>query len=79
MEGETSFGYSESRGREMSVRYVVDEQGRPREVILAIGDYEELLERAEDAEALALLRRLKSEPQEYVKLEEALAGLDLGV
>ena len=63
----------------MDVRYVVDEQGNPREVILAIGDYEELLERAEDAEALALLRRLKSEPREYVKLEEALAGLDADV
>ena len=72
MEGGTSFGYSEGRGANMDVRYVVDEQGRPREVILAIGDYEELLERAEDAEALSLLRQ----PREYVKLEEALAGLD---
>ena len=60
----------------MDVRYVVDEHGRPREVILGNGDYEEPLERAEDAEALALLRRLKSEPREHVELEEALAGFD---
>ena len=79
MEGKGGIGYSECRGMEMGVRYVVDEQGRPREVILAIGDYEELLERVEDAEALALLRRLKSEPREYVNLEEALAGLDADV
>jgi len=79
MEGRTAFQYSEGRGKRVDVRYVVDEQGNPREVILAIGDYEELLERAEDAEALALLRRLKSEPREYVTLEEALAGLDADV
>jgi hypothetical protein len=59
----------------MDVRYVVDEQGRLREVIVGIGDFEELLDRAEDTEALALLRRLKAETRKYVKLEEAIAGL----
>ena len=60
----------------MSVRYFVDEAGKARQVLMDIEEYEELLERAEDAEALAFLRHFESQPHQYVGLEEALAGLD---
>ena len=73
------FGYIEYGSNTMDARIFVDEKGKPRQVLLDIEDYQELLERAEDAEALAFLRKLKSEPHEYVGLEEALAGLSSDV
>ena len=39
----------------MSVQYVVNDQGKPVQVLLNIAEYEELLERVEDTEAVAML------------------------
>jgi hypothetical protein len=63
----------------MSVQFVVDQKGKPRQVLLDIEEYEELLERVEDSDALEFIRQFKSESHEYVGLEEALAGLDADV
>jgi hypothetical protein len=71
-----SFGYIEGGSDAMDVRYVVDKAGKPRQVILDIEEYEELLERADDAEALAFLRQFESQPHEYVSLQEAFGELD---
>jgi hypothetical protein len=45
----------------MNVRYVVDLKGKIQQVLLSIKDYEQLLVRAKDTEALAKLRRMKKE------------------
>lgn len=43
----------------MSVQYIVDKAGKKTGVFLSIEEYEELLERAEDTEALEMLRNMK--------------------
>ena len=53
---------------------IVMRKGKPVAVILPIADYEELLERAEDAEDVAWLRRARKKPLRYRPLEEYLAG-----
>jgi PHD/YefM family antitoxin component YafN of YafNO toxin-antitoxin module len=53
---------------------IVMRKGKPVAVILPIADYEELLERAEDAEDVAWLRRARKKPLHYRPLEEYLAG-----
>ena len=63
----------------MDVRYVVDVRGKPRQVILDIEEYRELLERLEDAEAVTFLRQFTSGPRQWVTLEDALSGLDADV
>jgi hypothetical protein len=46
----------------MSVQYIVDKAGKKTGVFLSIEEYEELLERAEDTEALEMLRNMKEKP-----------------
>jgi len=53
---------------------IVMRKGKPVAVILPIADYEELLERAEDAEDEAWLKRARKKPLHYRPLEEYLAG-----
>ena len=53
---------------------IVIHKGKPVSVILAIKDYEELLERVEDAEDVAALKRSRSKPLHYRPLEAYLAG-----
>jgi PHD/YefM family antitoxin component YafN of YafNO toxin-antitoxin module len=48
--------------------------GRPVSVVLPLKDYEELLERLEDTEDAAWLRRLRRKPVKYRPLEEYLAA-----
>ena len=48
-------------------------KGKPVSVILSIKDYEELLERVEDAEDVAWLKRARKKPLHYRPLEEYLA------
>jgi hypothetical protein len=43
-------------------------------VILPIKNYEELLERAEDAEDVAWLKRARQKPLHYRPLEDYLSG-----
>ncbi|HXR03426.1 MAG TPA: type II toxin-antitoxin system prevent-host-death family antitoxin [Verrucomicrobiae bacterium] len=52
---------------------IVTRKGKPVSVILPIKDYEELLERAEDAEDIAWLKRARRKPQHYRPLEDYLA------
>ena len=52
---------------------IVTRNGRPVSVIVPIKDYEELLERVEDAEDIAWLRRTRRKPLHYRPLEDYLA------
>ena len=49
-------------------------KGKPVSVILPIADYEELLERAEDAKDVAWLKAARKKPRQYRPLEDYLAG-----
>lgn len=51
---------------------IVTRKGKPVSVILPIKAYEELLERVEDAEDLAMLKRARKAPLQYRPLEEYL-------
>jgi hypothetical protein len=53
---------------------IVTHKGKPVSVILPIKDYEELLERAEDATDVAWLKRARQKPTHYRPLEDYLAG-----
>ena len=52
---------------------IVTRNGKPVSVILPIKEYEELLERAEDAEDVAWLKRARRRKLHYRPLEECLA------
>ena len=52
---------------------VVTRKGKPVAVIIPIKDYEELLERVEDAEDVASLKRARRKPLHYRPLEDYLA------
>ena len=52
---------------------IVTRKGKPVSVILPIKDYEELLERVEDAEDVTSLKRARRKPLHYRPLEEYLA------
>ena len=53
---------------------IITHKGKPVSVILPIADYEELLERVEDADDVAWLKQARSKPQKYRPLEDYLAG-----
>jgi PHD/YefM family antitoxin component YafN of YafNO toxin-antitoxin module len=52
---------------------IVTHKGKPVSVILPIKDYEELLERVEDAADVAWLKRARRQPLQYRPLAEYLA------
>jgi len=52
---------------------IVTRNGKPVSVIIPIKDYEELLERVEDAEDVAWLKQARGGKLEYRPLEEYLA------
>ena len=52
---------------------IVTRNGKPVSVIIPIKDYEELLERVEDADDLAWLKRARKTPLHYRPLEDYLA------
>jgi len=52
---------------------IVTRNGKAVSVILPIKDYEELLERAEDAEDVAWLKRTRKQAPQYRPLTEYLA------
>jgi PHD/YefM family antitoxin component YafN of YafNO toxin-antitoxin module len=52
---------------------IVTRNGKPVSVIIPIEDYEELLERVEDAEDVAWLKRARRNPLHYRPLEDYLA------
>jgi prevent-host-death family protein len=53
---------------------IVTRKGKPVSVIIPIKDYEELLERVEDAEDVGWLNRARKKPLQYRPLEDYLAG-----
>ena len=53
---------------------IVTRNGKPVSVILPIKVYEELLERAEDVEDTAWLKRARTKPLRYRPLEEYLSS-----
>jgi hypothetical protein len=52
---------------------IVTRNGKPVSVILPIKAYEELLERVEDAQDVAWLKRARRKPLHYRPLEDYLA------
>jgi prevent-host-death family protein len=54
---------------------VILKNGKPNAVILDIKDYQEMLERLEDAHDLKQLRRMRSRPMKFRLLEEVLKDL----
>ncbi len=52
---------------------VIVRDGKPVSVIIPIKEYEELLERLEDAEDIAYLKKLRSKPLSFRPLSEYLA------
>ena len=58
-----------STNRELEI---VTKNGKPVSVIIPIKDYEELLERAEDAGDIAWLKRARNKKRHYRPLEEYL-------
>ncbi len=52
---------------------IVTRKGKPVSVILPIKDYEELLERVEDAEDVTALKRARRKPLQYRPLEDYLS------
>ncbi len=52
---------------------IVTRKGKPVSVIIPIKDYEELLERVEDSDDVAWLKRARRKPLHYRPLEEYLA------
>src|SRR6266850_1053072 len=52
---------------------IVTRKGKPVSVILPIKEYEELLERAEDAEDIAWLKKARRKKPQYRSLEDYLA------
>ena len=52
---------------------IVTRNGKPVSVIIPIKDYKELLERAEDAEDIAWLKRARRKKQHYRPLEEYIS------
>jgi hypothetical protein len=53
---------------------IVMRKGKAVSVILPIAEYQELLERLEDAEDMAWLKRARKKPLQYRPLEDYLAG-----
>ena len=54
---------------------IITKNGKPVSVILPIKKYQEILERLEDAEDVAWLRRMRRKKLHFRPLEDVLAGL----
>lgn len=53
---------------------VITRGGKPVSVILPIKEYQELIERLEDAEDVAYLKKARSKPQSFRPLKDYLAA-----
>ena len=51
---------------------IIIRDGKPSAVILDIEDYQEMLERLEDAEDLKMLEEMRRKPLEFKRLEDFL-------
>ena len=59
----------------MSVQYVVDAEGHPTSVVLPLDEYQELLEKLEDTEALQMVEARMSEGLDLMDFDEFIDGL----
>ena len=59
----------------MSVQYVVDAEGHPTSVVLPLDEYQELLEKLEDTEALQMVEARISEGLDLMDFNEFIDGL----
>jgi prevent-host-death family protein len=66
-------GYIRSMKTTLTEPEIVMHNGKPVSVILPIKDYEELMERVEDATDVAWLKRARRQPLQYRPLAEYLA------
>lgn len=55
---------------------IVTRKGKPVSVIIPIKDYQELLERVEDAADVAWLKRARKKPLHYRSLDDYLVARD---
>lgn len=53
---------------------IILEDGKPKEVILRLEDYESMLEQLEQAEDLRLIREMKQRDWERISFDDFLAG-----
>jgi PHD/YefM family antitoxin component YafN of YafNO toxin-antitoxin module len=53
---------------------IIFREGKPAAVILDIDDYQEMLERLEDADGLKILVEMRQKPLIFKKLEDLLVG-----
>jgi PHD/YefM family antitoxin component YafN of YafNO toxin-antitoxin module len=53
---------------------VITRRGKPVSVILPIKDYQDLLERLEDAEDVAYLKKARTKPMSFRPLKDYLAA-----
>jgi PHD/YefM family antitoxin component YafN of YafNO toxin-antitoxin module len=60
-------------GQSLAKPEIVVRDGKPVAVILDIAEYRELLEKAEDLEALKALEEMRREPLEFGGLDDFLA------
>ncbi len=56
---------------------IILEDGKPKEVVLLLEDYEELLEQLEQIEDLRAIREMKERDWDTISLEDFLAGRDV--
>ena len=54
---------------------IITKNGKPVSVILPIKAYQEMLERLEDAEDVAYLKKARAKPMQYRPLKDVLADL----
>jgi PHD/YefM family antitoxin component YafN of YafNO toxin-antitoxin module len=52
---------------------IIFRAGKPAAVIIDIDEYQEMLERLEDAEDLKILAKMRQKPLKFKKLEDFLA------
>ncbi len=57
-------------------QYLTDAQGRRTHVVLSLEAYEELLDRALDAQDMDIIKQRRSEDGEFISLEEMKKRLD---
>ena len=58
-------------------QYLTDARGRRTHVVLSLEAYEELIDRALDAQDLDIIKQRRSEDGEFIALEEMKKRLDL--
>ncbi len=58
-------------------QYLTDTEGRRTHVVLSLEEYEELLDKALDAQDVEIIQRRRSEGGEFVSLEEMKKRLEV--